>query len=156
MNGGAMGSEVPASNGGGLFGGIKAPTFSSSTLPSFSFGSTTSTGSNPFAKISTTTSTPVASFGSTTSTEQKPSNPFASIKTTTSAATTAEQKPSNPFASIKPTTAATSEPKSLFPPNSPFAKIPPAPLPSSFTREMASQPISQAPSQSARSPGPLR
>src|SRR5579859_867614 len=118
MNGGATGVQAPASNGGALFGGIKAPSFSSSTLPSFSFGSTTSTGSNPFSKISSSTTTPATSFGTSTSTaEPKPSNPFASIKASVASS---EQKPANPFASVKTTTA--TEPKSLFPPNSPFAK----------------------------------
>ena len=87
---------------------------SSQLSSSFSFG--VSTGSNPFAKTATTTV------------------PLSSNTFTVSASP--ESKPSNLFASIKPSTAPA---KPLFPPNSPFAKFPPAQTPSGFTPEMASQ-----------------
>jgi hypothetical protein len=63
-----------------------------------------------------------------------------------------DTKPNNPFASIKSSTAPA---QPLFPPNSPFAKFPPAPTPSGFTPEMASHkpPVQSMPT---RNTGPMR
>ena len=64
-----------------------------------------------------------------------------------------ESKPSNLFASIKPSTAPA---KPLFPPNSPFAKFPPAQTPSGFTPEMASQKPPPVQSTPTRKTGAVR
>ena len=124
-----------------MFGGVKIPTVTPQSS-TFQFGGTTDISgvTNPFAKTSDRPNT-------------KPpltSNIFSSIKPMT---TTTDSKPAssgNIFGSIK----STSQPPSLFPPNSPFNKFPP--VSSTFTPEMATQkpPPSNLPP--PRTGGPIR
>src|SRR5579871_4201382 len=134
MNGGLYQSKPPVTSTGGLFGSIKA-TVPSLPTSTFSFGSSSS--SNPFAKVTPSTAAATPRTEKTTT----PVNPFANVKASKS----------QPFAEYK----SIGEPKSMFPPNSPFAKHPPPPAPTSFSfsEAQASEEVTPVPpTQSSSTP----